>query len=51
MDKGLAKPGKFNHIKEFILAFGILLPIAISMVGGPDSYFWQAFGWMIKWLG
>jgi len=38
-------------IKEAVLTFGILVPLAMSMAGGKDSYFWQAFAWMVQWLG
>lgn len=33
---------------ELALFFGLLCPLAISMVGGKDSYFWQAFAWAIS---
>jgi len=33
---------------ELALFGGVLCPIAISMIGGKDSYFWQAFAWLIS---
>jgi len=33
---------------ELFLFAGVLCPIAISMVGGKDSYFWQLFAWLIS---
>ncbi len=33
---------------ELILFAGVLCPIAISMVNGKDSYFWQLFAWLIS---
>lgn len=33
---------------ELFLFVGVLCPIAISMVGGKDSYFWQLFAWLIS---
>jgi hypothetical protein len=34
-------------IIEAIFAFGIMVPLAISVAGGKDSYFWQAVAWLI----
>jgi len=33
---------------ELFLFVGVLCPIAISMLGGKDSYFWQVFAWLIS---
>jgi len=33
---------------ELFLFAGVLCPIAISMLGGKDSYFWQVFAWLIS---
>lgn len=41
-----------NETKGFLIELalfgGVLCPIAISMIGGKDSYFWQAFAWLIS---
>jgi hypothetical protein len=40
-----------NETKGFLIELalfgGVLCPIAISVVGGSNSYFWRFFAWMI----
>jgi len=39
--------GTKGFLFECALFFGVLCPLAISVVGGSKSYFWRFFAWMI----